>query len=94
MTNQSYTSLLALKCSAMETREELMKRFGLKEISKPPSPVRFRKHGEISTIEQEEQSAAHRAIDKIVENQGGYRKLYGQTFNKPPLRDHAADFSR
>ncbi len=61
----------------METREQLMKRFGLKEIQKPPSPVRFKKPGELSVFEREEQEEAHKAIDKLVESQGGYAKLYG-----------------
>ncbi len=65
-----------------ETREELMKKFGLKDVKRPPSPVRFAEPGELSLIEQREQEADHEGLKERLVDTGLFEKLRQTRFDR------------
>ena len=69
-----------------------MEHLDLRGPDVPPSAVQFRKPDELSAVEAERQLVSQEAVDELVEAQGGYDKLYGQSIDRPPLRkSNAAD---
>ncbi|MCY4040779.1 MAG: hypothetical protein OXF72_05930 [Gammaproteobacteria bacterium] len=73
---------------SLHTRAALMKHFGIRELDKPPCPVRFAGPGELSQIEREEQAQEQAKNDRLVEQHGGYQALYGDATKRlPPVKD-------
>ena len=60
----------------VETRAQLLKKFGMKDIPKPPSPVRFQTEGEPSRMERVARERIAQNTDQQVARRGGYERLY------------------